>query len=104
MLQGTTPTFTLTFPSSLDLSEADHVVVTIRQGSAVVNKFDDDLSIDANVIEVTLTQEESLRFQFDAPAVMMVNWTYSDGSRGGSKKKEITIEENLYPEVIEDAD
>lgn len=104
MLQGTTPTFTLTFPSTLDLSQAAHVVFTLRQGSAVVNKSDTDLTINSNVVSVALTQEESLRFQFNAPAVMMVNWTYSDGSRGGSKKKEIIIEENLYPEVIEDAD
>jgi hypothetical protein len=30
-----------------------------------------------------------------------LNWTYSNGNRGGTKEKEIEIDENLLEEVLE---
>lgn len=101
MTQGTTPTFTLTLPSTVDLTAAAHVVFTVRQGSAVVEVSDYGLNITGNTVEVRLEQEDTLQFQIYSEAKIQLNWTYSDGSRGCTKIKTVPILENLHDEVIE---
>lgn len=61
MIRGTTPTHTFTF--SVDLSNVkDFVITYVQNGAIVLEKKKKDCTIDENKITVTLTQEETLRF------------------------------------------
>lgn len=100
MTRGTTPTFTLQFPDTIDLTLAEEFVFTLSQGSAVVEKYGADMTISAHSVEVYLEQEDTLKFQMYSDAKMQLNWVYSDGSRGCSKVKTISVEENLHDEVM----
>ena len=100
MVQGTTPTFTLTLPNTIDLEEAAHVYFTMRQGSAIVTKDESDMDISANVAEVYLSQSDIVRFSRSTDAEIQLNWTYSDGSRACSEVKTIVVGENLHKAVI----
>lgn len=102
MVVATTPTFICRIPQSseIDLTQAEHICFTLSQGSAVVDKYETDLTIEAKSITATLTQAESLRFQPDLDAEIQFNWTYLDGSRGATKPKKIKVEKNLHMAVI----
>ena len=103
MIRGTTPTFRLTISGGVDLSEADHVYVTIRQGQTDINLTDSELEIDENVISCWLTQEKSLQLTEGAKAKVQVNWTYDDDGvvkRAATVVKEIVIGEQLLRRVL----
>ena len=100
MVQGTTPTFTLTLPNTIDLEEAAHVYFTMRQGSAIVTKDESDMDISATVAEVYLSQPDTVRFSRSTDAEIQLNWTYSDGSRACTNIEKISVAENLLKEVI----
>lgn len=95
----TTPTFLLDYHDAVDLSLADHVYVTIKQGARVVTKQDDELTIENGKIAVFLSQQDSARFTA-GEASIMANWTYSDGRRGALKETTITLDRNLLPQIL----
>lgn len=102
MVVATTPTFICRIPQSseIDLTQAEHICFTLSQGSAVVDKYETDLTIEAKSITATLTQAETLRFQQYSKAKVQVNWTYDDGSRACSEVVEVVVGENLHLAVI----
>lgn len=105
MVKGTTPTYILTLPKDIDLSDATNVYVTFKdiKNNLIMHKTGNDLEIDKNVINVFLTQSETLAFP-EGHAYLQVNWTYETGGvpkRAATKEKVIEIYRNLYNEVIE---
>ena len=100
MVQATTPTFVLTLPQDIDLGEAAHVYFTLRQNGSVIEKSDTDLNIDANEVEVYLSQEETLKLSIGT-ARLQLNWTYANGSRACSTIAAVTVDENLLKAVVE---
>ena len=100
MVQATTPTFILTLPNDVDLGEAAHVYFTLRQNGATIEKSDTDLTIDANEVEVYLTQAETLKLSIGA-ARLQLNWTYANGSRACSTIATVAVDENLLKAVVE---
>lgn len=103
MYKGTTPTFTLTFPTSVDLSLARNVYVTFSNGAATLQKTGSALEIEENIIKVFLTQEETLSFPA-GDTVLQVNWTYSDNGvikRAASEIVSVNMRDNLENEVLE---
>ena len=61
MTRGTTPTHTFTF--SVDLSDVkDFVITYVQKGKIVLEKKKDDCMISGSTISVTLTQQETLKF------------------------------------------
>lgn len=89
----------------VDLSLAENVYVSIKQGSNALELTGDDLTIEGNVISCFLNQEQSLRFSENSPAKIQVNWTYLDPDgvtvrRAATKVKEIPISEQLMKRVI----
>ena len=100
MYQGTTPTFTLTLPDTIDLEEASHVYFTMRQGSAIVTIDQSDIDIEGNIAIVYLSQSDTIRFSRSTDAEIQLNWTYSDGSRACTDIKKIPVTENLLKEVL----
>ena len=99
MYKGTTPTLTLTLPTEIDLT-GTQVYVTLGKsnGFPVITKTTEDLQIAKNVIEVFLTQEETLSLK--DPTLLQVNWTYGNGQRSCSNIVEIDIKKNLINEVL----
>ena len=101
MFKGTTPTLTLTFDESVDLTEAKSVVVTFATDfhKVIAEKADEELTITANTIEVAFTQEETLSMR-PGRMLVQVNLLYDDGSRVCSNIGEGSWVENLKDEVM----
>ena len=61
MIRGTTPTHT--FNVNVDLTNADVIYITYKQGNdTVVEKVKSDCEITSTSVSVTLTQEDTLKF------------------------------------------
>ena len=108
MIRGTTPTFTFTIVNeTVDLTEAENVYVTIRQGSKEITKTGESLEVAARTVDVFLNQEESLSLSEANPAEVQINWTYLDPidntivRRAATKVKSIPIAKQLLKRVIE---
>ena len=98
--RGTTPTFTLTFPNTVDLTLASNVYVTFKSGAKVLTKTGEDLTVEEHSVSVYLNQEETLAFT-ELGTGIQVNWTYSDGSRAASEIKTFTFSNQLLNKVVE---
>lgn len=106
MVRGSTPTITLTVgDETLDLGTADNVYVTFTDNpgfgaKTVVTKTGSEISVSGNVVDVWLTEEESLSLA-NGSAAVQVNWIYyEDGNarRGATLAKNITI----FPQLLEE--
>ena len=98
---GLTPTYTLTFPNDVDLTQAENMVVTItdEREYVLVEIPMDELVIQPTSITFSLTQAQTLKF----PSVVLAqaNWTYHGGlQRNASYKHAIDFETNLKKEVM----
>ena len=99
MVQATTPTFVLTLPNNVDLSIANNVYFTMRQGCTCIQKNGEELEVSANVVSVYLTQADTLKLT-KGNADLQLNWTYEGGERACSEIKRIPVTENLLKEVV----
>lgn len=99
MVQATTPTFVLTLPDTVDLTEPIHFYFTLRQGNVRIEKADSDLVIDGQTISVYLSQAETLTLTTGI-VKLQLNWTYTNGSRAASEIVSVNVTENLLKEVI----
>lgn len=99
-MQGTTPTFVLTLPETVDLTEARNVYVTFRQGSQnALTKTGDDLIVYAHEVDVYMTQKDTLQFR-DGIVLVQMNWTFSGGQRAATNIVELNWDENLLKKVV----
>lgn len=103
MYKGITPTFTLTLPEDIDLSFASHIYVTLgRKGKAILQKTEEDLDIDANIVSVFLDQAETLALP-EGEVQIQVNWTYQEAGvtkRACSEIAKTWWKRNLEGEVL----
>lgn len=99
MVQFTTPTFILTLPNDVDLSQASNVFFTLTQGKTEINKSGDSLVIDGQTVSVYMTQEETGRF-VNGKASLQLNWTYGNGARACSNIVSVDVGRNLLDEVV----
>lgn len=106
MIRWTTPTFTLTVKGEVDLTQADKVVVSIRQETGTGFDFSgDSLEItEPNVVQLWLTQEQSASLA-GKKAEVQINWTYLDPDgqtvrRAATYIAEFRVSKNLLNEVI----
>ena len=76
MTRGTTPTIRITVKDIESLDNTD-VYVTIKQGCVNLTIEGDALTIDENVIEFTLTQEQTLMFR-QGPAKIQVRGRHGE--------------------------
>lgn len=102
MIIGTTPTFSLSIPadSGIDFTNIPNIYFTIRQGSIIYTKTNEDITVvNSHIVRVSLTQEETLSFNPRAEAEIQLNWT--DGEkRGATKILKIFLDKNLIREVL----
>jgi hypothetical protein len=99
MVQGTTPTFILTLPNTVDLTAIKNMYFSLEQGSTRLRKEGADLQINGQDISVYLTQAETLKFN-TGRANLQLNWTYPDGSRACSNIVNVNVGLNLIKEVV----
>ena len=101
MIRGTTPTFRLTISGDVDLYEANHIWITIRQPCVELQLIDEDIElVSAKVIDCWLTQEQSLQLAENAKAKLQVNWTYPPDTAGVVKRAATRVKEILVSEQL----
>lgn len=98
MTRGTTPHYILTI---LDFQsvETHSLYVTIRQGCNTLTLTGDDLEVENNVINVTLTQEQSLSFK-QGQAQLQLRGIDDEGVAYASDIVVVQVNPVLYQEVI----
>lgn len=100
MVQATTPTFILTLPDTVDLSQAANIYFSLRQKNVNIEKSGGDLTVEGQTVSVYLSQAETLQLVSGA-AQIQFNWTYANGSRACSNIVSVQVTENLLKEVVE---
>lgn len=79
MRRGTTPTHI--FKTSIDLTEAEVIFITYRQGNKnVLEKSREDLIVTSEQVSVKLTQEETLLFSINDAVKIQIRAKYADQS------------------------
>lgn len=99
MIQATTPTFVLTLPNDVDLTEASEILFSLCMGNVQLIKHAADMTVTQHTVSVYLTQAETLQFA-RGTAMLQLNWTYGDGSRACTNIVNVDVGANLYKEVI----
>ena len=99
MTRGTTPTFILTLPVDVDLTTANNVYATFQQGLTKLTKTGDALTIEGNIVNVFLSQKETLSF-YGGSVEIQLNWTYADGKRACTNIVTVPVNKNLIGEVL----
>ena len=99
MVQGTTPTFILTLPSDVDLSDATNIYFTVTQRNTSVTKHGSEIQLDGNQVSIFMTQAETLQFS-EGSCEVQLNWVYANGERAATKPVTIKVEKNLLKRVI----
>ena len=100
IIRGTTPTFTLTVPEAVDLTAAQNVYATFRQGAKVCTKSGDEITVSEHQVDIYLDQGETLAFTVGEVEIQL-NWTFAGGQRAASTITKVTFDENLLRRVIE---
>ncbi len=100
MIRGTTPTNTFTV--DMDLRTADVIYITYKQGcTVVVERTKDQLdSITATELTLTLTQEETLKFNEGGFVAIQIRARFSNGLAVASNIIKTTAGEILKDGVI----
>lgn len=96
MIRGTTPTFKLLLnDEEVDLTAAANIYATFKQGTVLITKTGEDLTVTEHEVDVYLNQEESLKFKEGDVLEVQLNWTYSDGKRACSNIIRVNVGRNL---------
>lgn len=103
MFKGTTPTISLMFPDTIDLTLATQIAVTFSdyRNNTILEKVGSELTVSAQQIDIDLTQEETLAMPKDV--LIQVNFLYVDGAttrRSASTIQGLRFEKNLKAEVM----
>lgn len=100
MIRGTTPTHIFTIP--LDTSLLKEVVITYAQrDKPVVEKRMADCELNGKEIKVTLSQEDTLKFEERANGVrLQIRALTRDGVALASPIKPVSLREILNEEVL----
>ena len=99
MIRGTTPTHTFTF--SVDLADVkDFVITYVQKGAIVLEKKKADCTISDNKIAVTLTQEDTLKFDHTSMVEMQVKALMNSGTVVASNIFTTNVDRILNEEVL----
>lgn len=82
-----------------DMTAADNIHVTFRQGAVVVVVT--EVTVDSSTqISLTLDQWQTGRFKGDKPIEVNLNFFDADGLRKASKTATIAVNSNLLERII----
>ena len=97
--RGTTPEHI--FKTDIDLSDAEVIYITYKQGKdVVVEKEKDDLTLSPDAIKVKLSQDETLRFKKNLDVRVQIRVRFADETALASNIIETTAGEILKEGVI----
>lgn len=99
MIRGTTPTHTFTIPFETDLI-ADLRISYAQSNGEIVSKIKDDATLVGNTISVTLTQEDTLKFDCSQKVLVQIKIKTHKGEVMGSDVMCISVERCLNEEVL----
>ena len=105
MYKGITPTFTFTLPEDVNLSNASSVYVTFADyyGKELLTKTGNEIEVSGNVVNVYLTQDETLGFP-TGTVNAQINWTYAEDGKTKRACSDIVrafFAKNLQNKVLE---
>ena len=99
MRRGTTPKHT--FTTDIDLTGAEVMYITYKQGDTVImEKAIEDVTIASDNVEIALTQEETLAFAEYSRVSIQIRVRFPDGQAIASNIMETTAEKILKEGVI----
>ena len=99
MRQGTTPTHTFRLP--VDAGTLKQVkIIYVQCGKRVLAKYKNECAIDGEIVRVTLSQEETFKFECCYPAEVLVRALTADGRAPASKPMPFTVEPSYDDEVL----
>lgn len=99
MRRGTTPTIELNI-NGVDMSTISEWYITIQQDSTSITKTNADITIAGTVIDIPLSQEETMMFK-QGEAFIQIRAITNEGLRIASVIRKLDdIERILYNEVI----
>lgn len=108
MIRGTTPTFHLVLDSDDDLTESSVYITFDDKKSGIQYTFksgDENVDIayenQHTVIDVSMTQEQTLAIKQTGRINVQVRWIESDGYAGATNYASIDVDPVLLDEVIE---
>ena len=87
IVRGTTPTIIFRY-SDVNVSEITTAFLTIKQSTETVISRDISTStadVEANTLEWTLTQEETLNLNVGSSTFIVCDWVLGSGTRGRSQ-------------------
>lgn len=99
MIRGTTPTHIFRIPFS-SLSIKDVRIIYAQNDEQILVKETADCEMDGNTISVTLTQEDTFKFDCKKCVQIQVRVSTAGGQVLASKIKHIDVEKCLDSEVI----
>ena len=99
MIRGTTPTHIFNLPFEAETIAA--VRITYAQGQKeILRKETADVTKDGRRLSVTLTQEETLRFDCRFSVKVQLRVTTADGTALATKPRIVPVDECLDGEVL----
>lgn len=99
MIRGTTPTHIFTIPFDTDLI-ADVRISYAQTDGEIVVKNKEDATLTGNTISVTLTQEDTLKFDCSKKVIAQIKIKTHNGEVMGSDVMCISVERCLNEEVL----
>lgn len=99
MIRGTTPTHIFTLPFDTD-TVADLRVSYAQNCGEILVKNLDDVTLSGNTISVTLTQEDTLKFDHNKRAMAQIKVKTHAGDVMSSDVITVVVERSLNDEVL----
>ena len=99
MTRGTTPTHTFKLPVSKE--KIKNLRLTYKQKDKVLlNKMLSDITLDGSNGSITLTQQETLKFEADSNAYFQLRILTTDNKVFASKAQSVWVEDTFNEEVL----
>ena len=101
MRRGTTPTISITVKGLSDI-QINKAYLTLKQRGTVVEKTEADMEIDGDILQVALTQEETLKFMARAEINVQLRVLSTNNTAYASNIVTVPVEAILKEGVIPD--
>lgn len=99
MRRGTTPTHTFTIPIDVSLIKRLKIIY-VQNNETILTKELDDCDVENNMLNVTLTQEETFEFDHGKPVELQMRILTLGGDAIASHIRKVGVERLLDKEVL----